>query len=118
MPLPSAQPRKAYDRTAYAALKSDADGAEHALVSTIPQSNIAAEAPDIYLQESEKLAQLRAALWQAFQSGPAVALPSALIDLTVAYTSALRLELNLLGYAKPLASEVGRRTMPAVLRKS
>ena len=115
MSLPSTQPRKAYDRTSYAALKSDADGHEPVPVS-IPPPIIGAEPTDVYLQESEKLAQLRAALWQAFQAGPAVALPAALIDLTVAYTSALRLELNLLGYAKPLASDAGRRGMPAILR--
>lgn len=39
-----------------------------------------------------------------------------LIEFTHAYTAALRLELNLLGYAKPLASDAGRRGMPAVLR--
>jgi len=45
--------------------------------------------------EAEKLRKLREALWAAFEAGPAAGLPNTLIDLTMAYTGALRLQLNL-----------------------
>jgi len=45
--------------------------------------------------EAEKLKALREALWAAFEAGPAAGLPNTLIDLTMAYTGALRLQLNL-----------------------
>ena len=45
--------------------------------------------------EADKLKSLREALWTAFEAGPAAGLPNTLIDLTLAYTSTLRLQLNL-----------------------
>lgn len=45
--------------------------------------------------EADKLKALREALWAAFEAGPAAGLPNTLIDLTMAYTGALRLQLNL-----------------------
>ncbi len=60
---------------------------------------IAPEPVDRYAAEREQLAQLRAALWAAFEAGPG-AVPSSLVDLTMAYTSALRLELNLMAWPR------------------
>lgn len=45
--------------------------------------------------EGNKLKALREALWAAFEAGPSAGLPNTLIDLTMAYTGALRLQLNL-----------------------
>lgn len=45
--------------------------------------------------EADKLKALREALWAAFEAGPSAGLPNTLIDLTMAYTGALRLQLNL-----------------------
>ena len=45
--------------------------------------------------EASKLKALREALWAAFEAGPVAGLPNTLIDLTMAYTGALRLQLNL-----------------------
>lgn len=65
-------------------------------------------------QEARRLSELRQALWGAFEAGGPLPMP--LIEFTHAYTAALRLELNLLGYAKPLVSDAGRRRQPAILR--
>ena len=52
-------------------------------------------APNDFAVEADKLRQLREALWAAFEAGPEAGLPNTLIDLTIAYTNALRLQLNL-----------------------
>jgi hypothetical protein len=119
MPLPSVQNRKPYEQAAYSTLNNGDDGATPAQQPSVSVSKAASEPPssDYYVQEAGKLEQLRAALWEAFQSGPAVCIPAALIDLTVAYTSALRLELNLLGCSKPNPiNSKGIRGLPAALR--
>lgn len=43
-------------------------------------------------EEAGRLAELRSALWAAFEAG---SVPAGLIDLTMAYTAALRLEMSL-----------------------
>ena len=69
-------------------------------------------AVDDFAAEGEKLKALREALWAAFEAGPSAGLPNTLIDLTMAYTGALRLQLNLRSIAsrqvKPQA-----RAMPS-----
>jgi hypothetical protein len=119
MSLPSVQNRKPYERASYATLNNGDDGAAPAQPSllTVPKAANEPASSDYYAQEAGKLEQLRGALWEAFQSGPAVSIPAALIDLTVAYTSALRLELNLLGCSKPNPiNSKGFRGLPAALR--
>ena len=89
MSLPSAQNRKPYERAAYATLKACDDVGEedgHAAPAVIPAVSDTA-ASDYFVQEAGKLEQLRAALWQAFQAGPAVGIPVVLVDLTIAYTN-------------------------------
>ena len=51
--------------------------------------------PNSLTVEAAKLQSLRSALWDAFEAGPDGGLPNTLIDLTIAYTNALRLQLNL-----------------------
>ncbi len=119
MSLSSIQNRKPYERAAYATLKPVDDlGGEGELAApapTIPVTDSAAT--DYFAQEAGKLEQLRAALWQAFQSGPAIGIPVVLVDLTIAYTNALRLELSLLGCPRPNPSTTnGNRGLPVVLR--
>lgn len=84
---------KPHDATPYASLRqSDAGvGAKQASASE-PRSH---DAANDFAAEAEKLKQLREALWAAFEAGPAAGLPNTLIDLTMAYTNALRLQLNL-----------------------
>lgn len=115
MSLPSAQNRKPYERAAYATLKVGDDGGEEGQpsspVATTPVAESAAS--EYFALEAGKLEQLRAALWQAFQSSPAISLPAPLIDLTIAYTNALRLELSLLGCSKPSSTHsTGIRVLP------
>lgn len=84
------QTRKPYDAAPYASLRSNS-ASEQASASPTPvestQNDIAAE--------GTKLKALREALWAAFEAGPDAGLPNTLIDLTMAYTGALRLQLNL-----------------------
>lgn len=85
----SFQTRKPYDAAPYASLRTATGGAPKAAEppADVPPNDIAAE--------GDKLRALREALWAAFEAGPAAGLPNTLIDLTMAYTSALRLQLNL-----------------------
>jgi hypothetical protein len=62
----------------------------------------------VLTREAAKLSELRTALWSAFQSSSANSLPQPLIDLAIAYTGALRLELNLLGTSRPSSSRSPR----------
>lgn len=109
---PLNQHRKTYEPTPYAALR----GEESVAVSpALPAVSASAAIPaSSGNQEAKRLSELRQALWGAFEAGGPLPMP--LIEFTHAYTAALRLELNLLGYAKPLASDAGRRGMPSVLR--
>lgn len=86
---PPNQTRKPSDATPYAALRSAA--------GTHPDRQApqpASPASDLQM-ETERLRALREALWGAFEAGPAAGLPNTLIDLTIAYTGSLRLQLNL-----------------------
>lgn len=86
------QARKPYEHAPYASLRaperasqgqSDPLGSTHEAAANEMQS------------EAERLRALREALWAAFDAGPAAGLPNVLIDLTMAYTSSLRLQLSL-----------------------
>jgi hypothetical protein len=48
--------------------------------------------------ETRKLESLKEALFEAFLAAPAAGIPTALVDLAATYTSALRLQLTLMGY--------------------
>lgn len=93
------QTRKPYDAAPYASLR----GSESQEQKAPQQRN--AEASELAV-EQDKLKALREALWSAFEAGPAAGLPNTLIDLTMAYTNALRLQLNLkaLAVRKPIQS--------------
>ena len=45
--------------------------------------------------ETERLAALKGALWASFQAEPASVVRAPIVDLTMAYTDALRMELKL-----------------------
>ena len=105
----SSQQRKPYDTTPYASLRgADAgDDAPKAARSDERARDIAASE---FAAEADKLKALREALWAAFEAGPAAGLPNTLIDLTIAYTNALRLQLNLRSVS---ARQLQHRQMPA-----
>lgn len=118
MAVPPTQNRKPYEATPYAALRcSDAAVTPEPKPAATADPFVSAIAHDYYVEEADKLEQLRAALWAAFQAGPSACIPMPLIDLTIAYTNALRLELNLIAGAKPRPqSASGVRSLPALLR--
>jgi hypothetical protein len=84
---------KPHDATPYASLRQPDAGTAAKQASASDQRSH--EAANDFAAEAEKLKQLREALWAAFEAGPAAGLPNTLIDLTMAYTNALRLQLNL-----------------------
>jgi hypothetical protein len=55
--------------------------------------------------ETERLAALKGALWASFQAAPMSPVRAAIVDLTMAYTDALRMELKLRAAGK--APETG-----------
>lgn len=85
--------RKPYDATPYASLRS-----AEASAGSVKAGQAAAPVSEFDI-EADKLRHLRGALWAAFEAGPAAGLPNTLIDLTMAYTGALRLQLNLTALA-------------------
>ena len=95
---------------AYASLRSEAAPYDVADARTDGPSGNRSE-----LQaEQNRLRALRNALWSAFEAGPDAGLPNALIDLTMAYTASLRLQLNLRALAAPRegAANSARSTPP------
>lgn len=72
-----------------------AAGAGYGQLRAQGQQAAAQATPSDFQIEADKLKSLREALWTAFEAGPAAGLPNTLIDLTLAYTSTLRLQLNL-----------------------
>lgn len=85
---PSARP---YDATPYASLRQTEAAAMTIRTTGVPNAAAASE----FKVEADKLRQLREALWTAFEAGAEAGLPNTLIDLTMAYTGALRLQLSL-----------------------
>jgi hypothetical protein len=92
------QSRKPYDPAPYASLRA----------SDTPRYEPAATKDADLLSEGERLRALREALWSAFESAPSSALPNVLIDLTMAYTSSLRLQLSMKGWSTRQASPKAR----------
>ena len=90
----SSQQRKPYDTTPYASLRSSHPVGD-AQQAAKPDEQARDMAAQEFAAEADKLKALREALWAAFEAGPAAGLPNTLIDLTIAYTNALRLQLNL-----------------------
>lgn len=86
--------RKPYDPAPYASLRSaDSNGAA---ARQPADASAGKDGPSgDFNAEAERLKALREALWAAFEAGPEAGLPNTLIDLTMAYTGSLRLQLNL-----------------------
>jgi hypothetical protein len=87
----------------YAALKPPADGdavkaQRDPATPAGPTTTLAAET-DYLAAEADRLENLKQALFQAFVAAPKTGIPTALVDLAATYTSALRLQMTLKGYA-------------------
>lgn len=106
--------RKPYETSPYASLQTSDD----AVASEQKVATRTAAVVDPWLvKEAEKLAQLRAALWSAFMAAPETGLPTDLIDLTIAYTNALRLELTLMGFNRLPAARASGGGPPLGLKE-
>lgn len=88
MPPPSAEPRSAPSSAAYANLRPGDDAAGG---PPRPLDDAALVA------ETERLEQLKQALWAAFLAAPAHGIPMALVELAATYASTLRLQMSLQG---------------------
>ena len=95
--------RKPYDTTPYAPLRAS-DGGQTEQPAAAGDERAKTAGRNEFEVENVKLKSLREALWAAFEAGPDAGLPNVLIDLTMAYTSALRLQLNLRSLAVRHAS--------------
>ena len=106
----SSHQRKPYDTTPYASLRgADPAHARDEPNADKPDTRAKEAATSEFTAEAEKLRLLRGALWAAFEAGPEAGLPNTLIDLTIAYTNALRLQLNLRSVS---ARNVQSKTLP------
>lgn len=79
-----------HTRTPYASLHAALPDAESNSASA--SATQAHAVPRPANEEAVRLAELRSALWAAFEAG---SVPAGLIDLIMAYTAALRLEMSL-----------------------
>lgn len=110
MSVQSADPR--HPAPSYASLRPAADGLAAKAASALPAAIDTAYLTD----ETRKLESLKEALFEAFLAAPSAGIPTALVDLAATYTSALRLQLTLMGYtASPRRSY--RSPAPAMRAK-
>lgn len=94
-------------RPPYASLHAGHSDAER---TSVPASSAPAKlAPRPANEEAARLAELRSALWAAFEAG---SVPAGLIDLTMAYTAALRLEMSLTTGTRNAMSRAGATGPP------
>ena len=96
MPEPSAEHRQ-LGSTPYAALAAPDKVAANAQSRTpAPHARVD---PDYLASEADRLEELKQALFTAFVAAPKAGIPTGLVDLAAAYTSALRLQMALRGYS-------------------
>lgn len=111
----SSHTRKPYDPTPYSALRGS-DGATLDPNASTRLGSASETVTNDFDSEAEKLRQLREALWAAFEAGPSAGLPNTLIDLTMAYTGALRLQLNLKSISARLLTPQHKTAMKATVK--
>ena len=97
MPEPNTEDRQPAN-TPYAALHAapDKDAAKAHPGAPAPSARVE---PDYLASEADRLEELKQALFTAFVAAPKAGIPTALVDLAAAYTSALRLQMALRGYS-------------------
>lgn len=66
--------------------------------------------------ETERLGALKGALWASFQAAPMSPVRAPIVDLTMAYTDALRLELKLRASAKEQRSAAAKALAKSGIR--
>lgn len=85
---------------AHSAGTADGVGARAPVVADAETAHLAAE--------TERLGALKGALWASFQAAPMSPVRAPIVDLTMAYTDALRLELKLRASAKEQRSAAAK----------
>lgn len=87
-----------------------------------PQSDstraaVSAETESAHLAaETERLGALKGALWASFQASPMSPVRAPIVDLTMAYTDALRLELKLRAAGKEQRSAAAKALSKSAIR--
>ena len=98
-------PPKTSPASSYAVLNGGST--EHA-----PAPTAATPRPDdetaLLAAETERLGSLKGALWASFQAAPMSPIRAPIVDLTIAYTDALRLELKLRAAGKEQRSAAAK----------
>ncbi len=98
--MSSHQPRPA--SAPYATLNGSAEREPVESVQPDPETNRLSS-------ETERLAALKGALWASFQAEPASVERPPIVDVTMAYTDALRLELRLRSAGKQSKADAAAR---------
>lgn len=87
----------------------------HGVHSSAQQDGVAARSPGTgdaetmhLAAETERLGALKGALWASFQAAPMSPVRAPIVDLTMAYTDALRLELKLRAAGKEQRSAAAK----------
>lgn len=92
MPETQAEQRRTPYANLHAAIETDAGKPRvDAPAQTAPTD------PDYLTAEADRLESIKLALFAAFTAAPKLGIPTALVDLAAAYTSALRLQMSLRG---------------------
>lgn len=101
-PKPGPAPASPYTALhgAHAAVPSDGNVARGPVAGDAESAHLAAE--------TERLGALKGALWASFQASPMSPVRAPIVDLTMAYTDALRLELKLRASAKEQRSAAAK----------
>ena len=106
MTEPQAAPSQT--QSPYAALNGAGVEQAREALSGIAKMFPTAAASPVFVEEAQKLEYFKNAMIGSLLSGPGGAIPSGIIDATMAYTSAVRLQLQLLAQAGTPAARAGK----------
>lgn len=107
-PKPGPAPASPYNALHGSTGQPQADGTRTAVSAEAETAHLAAE--------TERLGALKGALWASFQAAPASPVRAPIVDLTMAYTDALRLELKLRASAKEQRSAAAKALSKSAIR--
>lgn len=97
--MSEASPSSSPPHSHYAALNGSAAEQAREALSGIAKMFPQAAASPVYVEEAQKLEYFKNAMIGSLLSNPGAAIPTGIIDATMAYTSAVRLQLQLLAQA-------------------
>ena len=109
-PKPAPGPASAYSSLHGAPAAGPADGGASRTPGTVDAETAHLAA------ETERLGALKGALWASFQAAPMSPVRAPIVDLTMAYTDALRLELKLRAAGKEHRSAAAKALSKSGIR--